>query len=242
MKAMKFVTVVLAASVVALVPLSRADEAAPVAAAPPAAAQAPAVPAVPTTPTGMRTYTIQSGPSAVYVQVFKTGAAATLAHDHVVEAQDINGTISGDIADPTTAKIDATVKTATMTTDDPKSRARFRLEGELPEKDIAAVTANMKSADQLDVEKYPTIKFVSTAVKKQGDGLILEGDFTLHGVTKPISLPVSFTMKDANTVEGKGSFKIQTPDYGIQPYSAMLGAIKNKPEVIITLKLVAKAN
>jgi polyisoprenoid-binding protein YceI len=220
-------------------PNARAQAEAP--AAPAAAPATPAVPAAPVVPAGVRTYALQ-GNSAVYVQVFKTGAAAAVAHDHVVQAHDIKGSITADAADLSSAKIEATVQTGTMTTDDPKQRARFKLEGELSQKDIDAVTKNMKSAEQLDVEKFPTISFVSSAVKQDGDKVVVVGNFTLHGVTKEISVPVTFTMKDANTVEGRGSFKLQTPDYGIPPYSALFGAIKNKPEVIVTLKLIGKAS
>jgi polyisoprenoid-binding protein YceI len=201
-------------------------------AAPPAAAPAPAA--------GPRTYTL-SNRSNVYIQVWKDGVAAAVAHDHVVEAHEISGTIIGDIADLTASKVDVTVKTASLTTDDSKSRARFKLEGEVPEKDIAAVLKNMKASDQLDVEKFPTVRFVSKSVSKDGDKLVLIGDFTLHGVTKEIKVPVTFSMKDADTVEGKGSFSIQTPDYGIEPYSALFGAIKNKPGITIHLRLVGKA-
>jgi polyisoprenoid-binding protein YceI len=233
---MKRIVGTLAAVVLVAMPVAAQVEAA----APPAPAAVEA-PVAPVAPVGMRTYTLQ-GNSAVYVQVFKTGAAAAVAHDHVVQANDIKGSITADAADLTTAKIEAVVQTGTMTTDEPKQRARFKLEGELSQKDIDAVTKNMKSAEQLDVEKFPTITFASTAVKKDGDKLVVVGKFTLHGVTKEISVPVTFTMKDANTVEGRGTFKIQTPDYGIEAYSALFGAIKNKPEVIVTLKLIGKAN
>ncbi|SIS17021.1 YceI family protein [Williamsia sterculiae] len=51
---------------------------------------------------------------------------------------------------------------------------------------------HIKSADFFDVEKFPTATFVSTGSTEKGDGFVLEGDFTLHGVTKPVSLDVEF--------------------------------------------------
>ncbi len=45
----------------------------------------------------------------------------------------------------------------------------------------------------LDVEKYPTAKFISSRFSTVSDGKhLLEGDFTLHGVTKNISIDVEF--------------------------------------------------
>lgn len=44
----------------------------------------------------------------------------------------------------------------------------------------------------LDVEKFPTIEFSSTALKGDGGRYQLEGQLTLHGVTRPVTLDVTF--------------------------------------------------
>ncbi|MGA3370927.1 MAG: YceI family protein [Terracidiphilus sp.] len=49
---------------------------------------------------------------------------------------------------------------------------------------------HLKSPDFFDVEKFPTAKFVSTTVVKSGSGLTVNGNLTLHGVTKPVVLEV----------------------------------------------------
>lgn len=50
--------------------------------------------------------------------------------------------------------------------------------------------AHLRSPDFLDVEKYPTIRFRSTAIARADDGYRMTGDLTIHGVTKPITLGV----------------------------------------------------
>lgn len=53
--------------------------------------------------------------------------------------------------------------------------------------------AHLTSADFFDVEKYPEIKFESTALSKvKGDHYQLAGHLTMRGVTKPITLDVEF--------------------------------------------------
>jgi polyisoprenoid-binding protein YceI len=48
---------------------------------------------------------------------------------------------------------------------------------------------HVRSADFLDVSKFATAKFVSTKVKDLGEGkLVITGDFTLHGITKSITI------------------------------------------------------
>jgi polyisoprenoid-binding protein YceI len=47
--------------------------------------------------------------------------------------------------------------------------------------------AHIRSADFFEVEKYPTMTFVSTAIKGGEEGFILEGDLTLKGITKAVA-------------------------------------------------------
>lgn len=52
---------------------------------------------------------------------------------------------------------------------------------------------HMKNADFFNVEKFPTMTFKSTKVEKTGDNTgKLTGDLTLLGVTKPVTLDVTF--------------------------------------------------
>lgn len=57
-----------------------------------------------------------------------------------------------------------------------------------------ALDTHLKSADFLDVEKFPKATFKSTSIKKTGDETAdIVGDFTLHGVTKSITLNATLT-------------------------------------------------
>jgi polyisoprenoid-binding protein YceI len=49
-------------------------------------------------------------------------------------------------------------------------------------------TEAMKGPDVLAVARYPEIRFVSTRVRADGDGATVEGDITIRGVTRPITL------------------------------------------------------
>lgn len=53
--------------------------------------------------------------------------------------------------------------------------------------------AHVRSADFLDVEKFPTFEFRSTSVKDlDGEEFVLVGDLTLHGVTNSVELKTEF--------------------------------------------------
>ena len=80
--------------------------------------------------------------------------------------------------------------------------------------------AHLTSADFLDVENFPTITFTSTAVKANGDDLVVTGDLTIHGVTKSVDVAYEFVgiSQDpwGNTKIGfEGSTKISRKDFGL---------------------------
>ncbi|MGD9986799.1 YceI family protein [Pseudonocardia sp.] len=50
--------------------------------------------------------------------------------------------------------------------------------------------AHIRSADFFQTEAHPRWTFRSTAVRAGGDGLIVDGDLTIKGVTRPVALDV----------------------------------------------------
>lgn len=58
---------------------------------------------------------------------------------------------------------------------------------------IAKRDAHLRSADFLDVERYPAITFRSTQAEPAGEGRgRVTGELTLHGVTRTVTLDVSY--------------------------------------------------
>ena len=51
---------------------------------------------------------------------------------------------------------------------------------------------HLKSGDFFDAEKYPTLKFESASLTKEGSDYVLNGDLTIKDVTKPVKLKVEF--------------------------------------------------
>ncbi|MDJ0962385.1 MAG: YceI family protein [Acidimicrobiia bacterium] len=51
---------------------------------------------------------------------------------------------------------------------------------------------HLRSPDFLDVENYPTLSFRSTAVRREGAEVFVDGDLSIRGVTKPVTLDLQF--------------------------------------------------
>ena len=51
---------------------------------------------------------------------------------------------------------------------------------------------HLRSSDFLDVAAYPTIEFESRSSERRGDRYTVQGDLTIHGVTRPVTLDAEF--------------------------------------------------
>lgn len=69
---------------------------------------------------------------------------------------------------------------------------------------VEARNNHLKSADFFDAEKYPTMHFKSTSIKNAGKNkFMLNGDLTLHGVTKPVTMNLEYTGTIENPMSKK---------------------------------------
>ena len=89
------------------------------------------------------------------------------------EFQKVTGTVTWDPAQPEATTIEASLDVASINTRE------------------AQRDAHLKSADFLDVEKYPTIEFRSRGIgRSMAGGVEIVGELTIHGTTRVITLQV----------------------------------------------------
>jgi polyisoprenoid-binding protein YceI len=105
--------------------------------------------------------------------------------------------------------------------------------------------AHLTSPDFLDVEKFPTITFTSTAVRVDGSDIIVTGDLTIHGVTRSVDVTYELTgvSKDpyGNTKIGfEGVATVSRKDFGLTWNAALeTGGVLVGDEVKLTLDVEA---
>ncbi|MCU1263795.1 MAG: periplasmic protein YceI [Acidobacteria bacterium] len=83
-----------------------------------------------------------------------------------------------------------------------KSSVAITIKAESINTDVKARDDHLRAADFFEVAKYPDITFKSTRVEKRGKGLAAIGIFTMHGVSKEITLPFK--------INGKSNFQGET--------------------------------
>ncbi len=73
-----------------------------------------------------------------------------------------------------------------------------------------------RGEDWFDVAKYPRIAYKATAFAKTLDGFVAKGTLTMHGVSKPVDLPFSFTPTPGGGGVFIGGTTVDRESFGIE--------------------------
>lgn len=109
--------------------------------------------------------------------------------------------------------------------------------------------SHIKAADFFDVETFPTATFTSTGVRTDGDEYVVDGDFTLKGVTKPVSLKLVFNGVNPGMGHGEvagfeASVVLNRKDFGIDvdlPLETGGSVVGDKVTVSLDIEAVKQA-
>lgn len=100
-------------------------------------------------------------------------------------------------------------------------------------KDAAEIEATI-AKEVLVAAQHPSVEFRSSAVRAVDDGFQIDGTLTVRGTSKSVTIPARRTGDEL-----VATIRLNQPDFGIKPYTAMLGTLKIKPEIAIELHLPA---
>jgi polyisoprenoid-binding protein YceI len=183
-------------------------------------------------------YTIDPTRSELVVQLFKAGAGAAFAHDHVVRATTYIGQIHFDPTTLSSASVTVEVQVASLKADEPALRQKYNLTSQLSEKDQHSIQDTMLSASQLDAARYPLMKFSSTKIEARDVGTYtVTGNLTIRGISQLVTFPAQIE-RSKDTLRVRGSFRFTQSSFGYQPYSALFGAVRNQDEVLLHFDVV----
>jgi polyisoprenoid-binding protein YceI len=139
----------------------------------------------------------------------------------------VSGTIDVDGKDVTRSRIEAAVDATTIDTRD------------------AGRDRHLRSAEFLDVAKFPSLRFVSTKIRPVEPGrLAISGNLTIRGATRPVTLDVR-TSPDKDDGSGKrrsatATATIHRKDFGLVWNEVLeTGGVAVGDEVTITLSIEA---
>lgn len=134
--------------------------------------------------------------------------------------RDFDGTFTFDEKNPAADKVSVTINTTSVDTNH------------------AERDKHLRSAEFLNVSKFPQATFVSTGVKKDGEDLDIAGNLTLNGVTKPVTLEAKLIGQGNDPWGGvragfEAETKIKLKDFNI---TTDLGPASQEVDLIISVE------
>jgi len=153
--------------------------------------------------------------SKITIYVYKQGFFSAFADNHTIDAPITSGRF-----DPASKSVELAISTAKIQVLDQHYRDNVQkaMDGQV-----------------LEISKYPTIAFRSTSIDdRDAKRWIINGDLTLHGTTRPITLQV--VRSDASHFNGSAT--IRQTEFGITPIKVMGGAVSVKDEIKVDFDIV----
>lgn len=162
------------------------------------------------------------------VFTFKDGLLSAVAHDLKIAVERWSLTADSE-AGTVSARFDLrSLRPVTAMKDGQEAR------GALGARDLAKIGDTIQGS-VLEVDKRGAeARFTATRLTPVGDGFRIEGELALAGRKRAIGADVRRVGDELVT-----EVRLSQPDFGIKPYSAMLGTLKIKPEVVVRLAVPA---
>ena len=162
-----------------------------------------------------------------FVLTFKEGMLSAIAHDLKIAVERGSVTVMDDGSieatfDPTSLRVVCARKGGKDAPGTLSAGDKKKIEGNI-------------AKDVLHSRKHGEVRFVSKSVAQDGERATITGELTLHGTTQPIA--ATATKEGGRWVT---EVPIHQPDFGIKPYTAMLGTLKVQPTVKVRLSLPAQ--
>lgn len=207
-----------------------------------------------TAATAAEPYAVDTDASVFAVVTQRGGIAARFAHDHLIAAADYEAGLEA--GDGTVTAFEFRCEADKLLVDDPDAKERWSdaLEAagllKTPFKAIEAddrktIREHMLDDDQLDSEAFPSIDVSLKSIREEATEFRGESythvanlAFTVHGETVTREIAANVVLDgDRVSIEAAGAFRFT--EFGIEPYSAMLGAVKNQDEFFIFCSITA---
>lgn len=189
---------------------------------------------------GEQRYVIDDSTSQLLVYTYRGGKLARFGHNHVLNAQ----LLAGEVAlatDITGSRFQLEVPLAGIEVDNPTLRAAAGPEfnSKPSPEDVAATRANMLGPDGLDATVAPAAVIQGTVIEVSGARAMLDMRVTVRETTHRQAVEVT-VVTDTDSLRISGTTALMHSDFGIAPFSVMLGALTVKDKVDIRFELVAR--
>jgi polyisoprenoid-binding protein YceI len=166
---------------------------------------------------------IDTAHSMITVRVGKSGFFSAFGHNHEIRAPISEGDIDENATKP---HVEFRVDARQLKVLDPEVKASEREQ----------VQQTMLGPEVLDSQKFPEIRFRSTAIEKAGnEKWKVTGELKLHGQMHAVQASV-----DGRDGHYRGTANFKQTEFGIKPVAVAGGTVKVKDELRIEFEITAR--
>jgi polyisoprenoid-binding protein YceI len=196
--------------------------------------------APPAAAAGATLYQLDAEASQVWLLLSADGPLARVGHSHVITSHGLQGRIW---VHPQLERsgCELQLAAAALIVDDPKERALAGGEYAAPLDDDAraGTREHMLGDRQLDAAHYPLVLLRCAQLHDSAQGVTLDVIVTLRGREAPLSVPVQW-QRSGQLLRASGEFSFRQSALGLEPYSALFGALRVGDEIHARFRIVAR--
>ena len=172
------------------------------------------------------TYEIGPSQGTLLLHTGREGMAKKVGHDLVIQASQWSAKVNVDADNPAASTAIVTVDTRSLDVVSGEGGAKA-----LSDKDRKDIKENIDKK-VLKTDKFPEITFQSTRVDSTGaDKATVHGDVTIMGTARPASMDITL-----NGNKATGTMTLKQSDWGIKPFSALMGTLKLADVLKVTVE------
>jgi len=177
-------------------------------------------------------YVMDTRASQFTVQVYSGGLLSAFGHNPTIAIRGFSGDAEVNPDDLERSSLKITIDAGSLTVRD-----------DISDKDRREIERAMQQ-EILETPTYPEIVYECSniAATKAGDGnysVTLRGDLTLHGVTRPQTVPARVAL-NGDSIRAFGNFSLLQTDYDLKLASVAGGALKVKDELKFSFNILAR--
>jgi polyisoprenoid-binding protein YceI len=181
--------------------------------------------------------------AGLYARIYRDPSSLLggYSHDHVLQGSIEQASLRFDPDDPSRCRAQLRIAVLALEVDEPSLRQKLGLTGTLDAAQRESVREHLLAEDQLDARRHPSIEVaVQGCVASATPGrYVADAAITIHGKTQ--KRPRAVVLLGAQgRLSTRGSLRFTHADFGMKPYSAWLGGVRNLETIDLLWALEAE--
>lgn len=186
-------------------------------------------------------YGLDPAASTVRILVYRGGTLGKVGHNHVIVPEGLHGAVLLPPGGSDGARADIALPLDGLNVDPPRAREALGGSFAAPVDDEArqGTREHMLGKQTLDAERFPVLGLRVRQVDGELPRPVLQVEVVLHGRSHRLAVPARVRL-DNGTLEARGRFAVRQTWFGIEPFTALGGALRVQDWVMVEFDIVAR--